>query len=61
MLAWTIYISFLGVAGLCCLPRANAAAARKLALVTALAGLAVALTGFIQGAPEFRAGKMIPL
>ncbi|MCX8091293.1 MAG: NADH-quinone oxidoreductase subunit M [Verrucomicrobiae bacterium] len=46
---------------MCCLPRANAAAARKLALFTALAGLALALTGFIQGAPEFRAGKMIPL
>lgn len=61
MLAWTIYISFLGALGLCCLPRDNAAAARKLALLTALAGLGVALVGFIQGAPRFRAGEMIAL
>jgi hypothetical protein len=30
MLAWTIYISFLGVAALICLPAANARAARSM-------------------------------
>jgi NADH-quinone oxidoreductase subunit M len=61
MLAWTIYISFVGVLALMCLPRTNAGAARKVALLTALAGLAVAVAGFVQGAPEFKAGQMIPI
>ena len=36
MLAWTIYISFIGVAVLTLLPKANASAVRKVALLTAL-------------------------
>ena len=43
MLAWTIYISFLGVLVVMCLPRESARAARITALVTALAGLAIGL------------------
>lgn len=45
MLAWTIYISFLGVVALMCLPRGNARAARMVALGTALAGLGAGLAG----------------
>ena len=46
MLAWTIYISFLGVLVLMLLPKGNARAARAVALLTAVAGLFVALAGF---------------
>jgi NADH-quinone oxidoreductase subunit M len=45
MLAWTIYISFLGVLVLMLLPRDAARAARGVALLTAVAGFAVALFG----------------
>src|SRR5437667_11160658 len=45
MLAWTIYISFFGVVLLTLLPRDNARAARIVALLTALGGLAIALAG----------------
>ena len=45
MLAWTIYISFIGVAVLMLLPARNARAARAVALLTAVAGLVVALAG----------------
>jgi NADH-quinone oxidoreductase subunit M len=48
MLAWTIYISFLGVVVLMLLPKGNAALARKVALVTALAGLGIAIAGLVQ-------------
>lgn len=48
MLAWTVYISFLGVLALMLLPQGNAAAARKVALLAAVAGLAVAVAGFFQ-------------
>lgn len=48
MLAWTIYISFLGALALFLLPSSRAAWARILALVTALATFAIALTAFIQ-------------
>ncbi len=47
MLAWTLYLSFLGVAVLMCLPRGNARAARLVALGAALAGFVVALAGFL--------------
>src|ERR1043165_7538212 len=47
MLAWTIYISFIGVAVLTLLPRDNAQAARKAALLTALAGLLVTLASAV--------------
>ena len=48
MLAWTIYISFLGVLVLMLLPRDDARAARKVALLTAIAGFVVALIGAMQ-------------
>ncbi|MFM2294793.1 MAG: dehydrogenase subunit [Verrucomicrobiota bacterium] len=55
MLAWTIYISFLGVLVLMLLPKGNASAARKVALLTAVLGLLVALTGLF----SFKAGETI--
>ena len=48
MLAWTIYISFLGVLVLLLLPRGAVRAARILALVTAMAGFGVTLCGLAQ-------------
>jgi len=48
MLAWTIYISFLGVVISTLLPRGNARAARIAALLTALGGFAIALVGTLQ-------------
>jgi NADH-quinone oxidoreductase subunit M len=47
MLAWTIYISFLGVP-LLLLPKVSPQAARIIALVTAMAALAVTIVGFAQ-------------
>ena len=55
MLAWTIYISFFGVLVLMLLPKGNARAARTVAMLSALAGLAVALAGFVQ----FKAGEIL--
>ncbi len=55
MLAWTIYISFFGVLVLMLLPKGNASAARKVAVLTALAGLGVAVAGFAQ----FKAGETV--
>src|SRR5260370_24226617 len=51
MLAWTIYISFIGVAVLMLLPRGNARAARGVALLTAVIGLVIALTAIAQATP----------
>src|SRR5437660_1254303 len=48
MLAWTIYLSFLGAAIQLLLPRENARAARILALSTAIAGFACAVSGLWQ-------------
>lgn len=48
MLAWTIYISFLGALALMLLPRGNARAARGVALLAAVAGFAAALVGALQ-------------
>ncbi len=45
MLAWTIYSSFLGAAVLTLLPAKNVRAARSVALVTALIGFALAISG----------------
>ncbi len=53
MLAWTIYISFLGSAAMLLLPKRSVALARVLALLTAVAGFAIALTAFVQN----RTGK----
>jgi NADH-quinone oxidoreductase subunit M len=50
MLAWTIYISFIGVLVLMLLPRDNARAARIVALLTAIAGCVVAIVGSAQQA-----------
>jgi NADH-quinone oxidoreductase subunit M len=55
MLAWTIYISFLGALGLMLLPKGNAATARKVAMLSAVAGLLVAVAGFF----EFKAGEIV--
>ncbi len=48
MLAWTIYISFLGAAALSVLPKGSVSAARILALLTVVAGFAVTVLGFVQ-------------
>ena len=48
MLAWTIYISFIGALVLMLLPREAARAARIVALLTAIAGCVVAFVGAIQ-------------
>lgn len=48
MLAWTIYISFAGAFVLMLLPKPAVGMARILALLTAIAGFAVTLDGFIQ-------------
>ena len=50
MLAWTIYLSFLGVAVLMLLPGDNVRAARLVGLGTALGALAVALVGTLKAA-----------
>ena len=47
MLAWTVYISFLAVLVLL-LPQVSVRAARVIALLTALAGLAITLVAFTQ-------------
>jgi NADH-quinone oxidoreductase subunit M len=55
MLAWTIYVSFLGVAVLLLLPRANARTARIVALLAAVLGFAFALGGTLRtGTAEVR-------
>ena len=51
MLAWTIYISFLGVLALALLPAAQARSARVIALLASLASFAVALAGTVQYHP----------
>jgi NADH-quinone oxidoreductase subunit M len=48
MLAWTIYISFIGVGVLMLLPRDNAQMARVVALLTAITGLVIGLAGAVQ-------------
>jgi NADH-quinone oxidoreductase subunit M len=57
MLAWTIYISFLGAAGLLLLPKGGVAATRILALLTAIAGFAIALSVFL----HHRTGELITI
>jgi len=61
MLVWTIYISFLGVAVLMCLPAANARAARLVALATALGGLALAAGGFLTHKPGAEIATVVKL
>src|SRR5258708_4882387 len=55
MLAWTIYISFLGAGAMLLLPKRSAAAARILALLVAVAGFAIGLSAFVTR----RTGEMI--
>jgi NADH-quinone oxidoreductase subunit M len=55
MLAWTIYISFIGVAVLMFLPKGDAALARKVALVFALLGLGIGVAGLTQ----FKPGEIV--
>jgi NADH-quinone oxidoreductase subunit M len=55
MLAWTIYISFLGVLVLMLLPRSSVLVARILALLTAVAGFAVTVVSFAQQ----RSGELV--
>ena len=57
MLAWTIYISFLGTLVLMLLPRGSVRTARVLALLTAVAGLVVTLVGFGQR----RSGELVTI
>jgi NADH-quinone oxidoreductase subunit M len=45
MLAWTVYISFIGVVALMLLPAGRPQLARVVALITALLGLAVGVVG----------------
>ncbi|HEV2462716.1 MAG TPA: NADH-quinone oxidoreductase subunit M [Acidobacteriaceae bacterium] len=51
MLAWTIYISFIGAAALMLMPKANARVARWIALVAAVATLAISVTGTLRFTP----------
>jgi NADH-quinone oxidoreductase subunit M len=55
MLAWTIYISFIGALALILLPGSRAAWARIVALLTTLVTFAITLTAFIQ----HRTGEML--
>src|SRR6185312_10809387 len=48
MLAWTIYISFIGVLVLMLLPKGNALLARSVALLFAVLGLVAGIAGFSQ-------------
>ena len=57
MLAWTIYISFLGALAVLLLPKGSAAAVRTLALLTTVTGFALALAGFLQ----HRSGELIEI
>ncbi len=52
MLAWTVYLSFAGVFLLILLPSSMRGAARAIALLTALAGLVVAILGIVHFKPE---------
>ena len=49
MLAWTIYLSFAGALVLALVPKGKPALARWLALAVAVAGLALAVAGFVAG------------
>jgi len=55
MLAWTIYISFLGAVAMALLPRRGAVGPRIVALLTGLAACGIALTAFVQ----HRTGEML--
>ena len=48
MLAWTVYVTFIGVGILMLLPKEDSATARRVALTTAMVGLLAALGGIFQ-------------
>ncbi len=52
MLAWTIYLSFLGAAAVTLTPRSLAGVIRSTALLTALAGLGIAVVAVLHGDPS---------
>jgi NADH-quinone oxidoreductase subunit M len=54
MLAWTIYLSFAGAFAEAVLPKSRPAVARGLALLFAIAGLMIAIAGFVTGARHGR-------
>ncbi len=58
MLAWTIYLSFIGAAAVTLTPTKNPAVARILALLTALAGLGIAIVAVWHGDPS---GQLITI
>lgn len=58
MLAWTIYLSFLGMLGVLLLPGKRGDWIRALALATALATLAVGVTGLINYSDRIGAGPI---
>ena len=61
MLAWTIYISFLGALAALLMPKRSPAAARIVALLTAIAGFVIALSAFLHGgAGELKTVALIP-
>jgi NADH-quinone oxidoreductase subunit M len=53
-LAWTIYLSFAGALAEALLPKGRAGLARALALAVAIAGLVIAVAGFVAGAGQGR-------
>jgi NADH-quinone oxidoreductase subunit M len=55
MLAWTIYISFLGAAAVMPVPRENARLTRWIALLCALAGFGIT----VAAAMQYRAGELV--
>jgi NADH-quinone oxidoreductase subunit M len=59
VLAWTIYLSFAGALIEALLPKGKAALARWFALVVAVAGLALAVQGFIAGMGPNHAGRAV--
>jgi NADH-quinone oxidoreductase subunit M len=61
MMAWTIYISFLGAAALLFLPEDKPALARVTALAAALAGLALGLGGLIGYEQTASAGALVDI
>lgn len=60
MLAWTIYISFIGAAAMLLMPRHADAAARKLALFVALAALACGLIGTLESDGQLKVISQVP-
>lgn len=60
MLAWTIYISFIGVLALVLLPKERPQAARVIALVTALLGLSAGVAGTLGKHGELQPVVKVP-